>query len=184
MRRIPYLAITIISLIASLIAWRTGAQEQTAASAQRTTLARARAVIAEELGKSGTDVMSDVGVNMRVSLTSLKGCKMQYRKSSTNGRATDYRVSLTNLDPESVSVGDGGRLVAFTIAGGAKKIYVTPIPGIDVGAASAGGREGEHLPGGYAAMLAGDSLRVSSQESASRLQSALVEAVKACQPQL
>jgi hypothetical protein len=170
----------IISLVACFVTWRIGAQEPTTA-AQRTALARAQAVIAEELGEGGTDALSDADVS--TSLTSFKGCKMRYRKISVNGGAIEYRVSLAELDPESVRVGYKGRHVTFAVANRARKIEVTPVLGVGAGAAMVGEPSSERPLERYASTVSGDAFRVRDQASAIRLQDALVGAVKACQAQ-
>jgi hypothetical protein len=170
-----------LSLAVCFAPWRAGAQDSSSGAVQ-STLARSRSVIAEELAKSGANGKSDR--IERITLISLRRCEMRYRKESVaTGVASDATVSLSELDPERVLVGSDGRMVWFTVKGGARKIRLTPLPGVNEAAASAGEATSERrrIEVGIPSTAGSDFFRVRNRESAERLQGALEQAIKACQ---
>jgi len=180
-RRTLYATIAFFALAVCSAAWQASAQHKSRDAGQPV-LTQAQKVIAEELEKSGADIMTDQVWS--TTLSSFKGCNLRYRKVSlATSEVRDATVDLAQLDPERVSVREGSNLVSFGSKGMARNIKLSRLPGaIDVSDAGGdlGGR-GRRSESSHRWNMHSDYIHLRSHESAMRLRDALEQGIRACQ---
>jgi hypothetical protein len=183
MKRTLYAAIAFFSLAVCSAAWQASAQHKSRDAGQPV-LTQAQKVIAEELEKSGADIMTDQVWS--TTLSSFKGCNLRYRKVSlATSEVRDATVDLAQLDPERVTVRERSNLVSFSSKGRARTIKLSSLPGaIDVSdtGGDLGGR-GRRSEFSHRWNMHSDYVHLRSHESAMRLRDALEHGIRACQSQ-
>ena len=183
MRRTLYATIAFFVVAGCSAAWEASAQHKSRDAGQPA-LIQAQKVFAEELEKSGPDIMTDQV--WRTTLISFKGCKLRYRKVSlATSEGRDATIDLAELDPERVRVEERSNLVSFSSKGVARNIKLSSLPGA-IDASDAGvdlGGRGRRTEFSHRWDLHSDYIHLRSHESAMRLRDALEQGIRACQVQ-